>query len=105
MPTLYYDVILQTLIGERSGKMHLQFQNSRIKGLFHVFGNTQPVHGECDSHGNSTLKGKLVTLMNEYCYTATGQANQKYLDLIIRSDRGSFYLTGQTNPQAETAEE
>ena len=105
MSKLYYDVILKTMIGERSGKMQLQFQNTKITGLFHIFGKTQPVQGVLDSKGNCTLKGKLATLMNEYCYTASGQLSPNYLDLILQSERGSFNLTGHRNRQEDTIEE
>lgn len=94
MPDYQYDVLLETLLGERRGAMKLHVRHRRVDGYLKLFGHTEPVSGVVGKDGIYRLSGKFVTLMSEFYYMATGRADKEKLDLTIYGGRAVFRMTG-----------
>ena len=58
-----YDVILETSIGERHGKMDVSIRDKSIKGILRILKGEEPFEGIVDASGQCRISGNLSTLM------------------------------------------
>jgi hypothetical protein len=68
-----------------------------------ILGGTEPLHGEIDSDGACTLRGKLKTLMREINYIATGRVGAQTLELTVQGESNVFQITGTAYAGKEEA--
>lgn len=96
-----YDVVLETLLGQRKGTMQLVIDEEKVNGFLSILEKTEPCCGTMDHSGLCKLSGKIVTLLKEFAYTATGYIDEKHVDLILKSGKSIFQMTGTASSKME----
>ena len=89
-----YDVILETSIGKKYGKMDVSVKDKSIKGILHILKGEEPFEGIVDASGQCRISGNLSTLMRRIPYTATGTIGE-YIKLELISEKERFQLVGK----------
>ncbi len=96
-----YQVVMKTPLGNRSGSLELFFSEAKISGYFNILHSREPVSGEWNPDGTCHLAGKLVTLMSQFDFEATGHIQGDRLELTFRRGNSLFEITGIAATQAE----
>lgn len=94
VPEFTYDVVMQTLLGQRHGTMLMKVHGNKIDGFLNILGNRTPFQGELDNNGVCILSGCIKTLVRTIEYEATGSADEKEIDLTLHGQRDIFHLNG-----------
>ena len=89
-----YKIKMHTTIGKRYGKMIIQKTGNIIHGEMEVLQHKEPLEGMVDSDGKLQMKGKIVTLIKSFQYTAVGWMTPDEIKLKFMSDYGEFAITG-----------
>jgi hypothetical protein len=89
-----YDVIMQTILGERKGSIQMCMEGKRVTGILDILGHAEPFEGEIDPEGNCELRGRMITLVRNISYTATGKIREEELDLSVEEERNIFIMHG-----------
>ena len=92
---------METLLGQRPGRMRLTIKGTKIDGFLNILGNKNPFHGELDDNGAYVLFGRIKTLVRTIEYKATGSADEKRINLTLFGQRDGFHLTGTACTLAE----
>ena len=96
-----YKVELDTELGKRSGTMQLCVHGTRIEGFLSLLRHTEPLCGQINADGNCMLEGKIVTLLKEIAYKATGRIRRDTLLLKLRLGTSDCTLSGIAKDIAE----
>lgn len=94
MSEFNYDIVMETSLGQRCGKMMLIINGTKIDGFLNILGNKSPVHGELDDYGGCVLLGSIKTLVRTIEYVATGSADEKKINLTLCGQRDVFHVNG-----------
>lgn len=89
-----YKVELDTELGKRSGTMRFCVHGTRIEGVLSLLRHTEPFCGHVNADGSCTLEGKIVTLLKEIAYSATGKIYRDALQLKLRLGASDCTLSG-----------
>lgn len=89
-----YNVVLDTELGKRNGTMRLSIDGTEIDGYLSLLNNTEPCHGNINTDGYCSLHGKIVTLIKEIVYEATGYIREGEIVLTLRSGQNTFLMKG-----------
>lgn len=89
-----YIVELHTELGKRTGKLELCVKGKKINGFLSLLKHKEPVIGKLKRDGNCELKGKIITLIRENKYIATGKLKEKELSLNCKMGAMNYILTG-----------
>ena len=89
-----YNVVLDTELGKRNGTMQLSIDGTEIDGFLSLLNNTEPCHGKIGTDGHCSLHGKIVTLIKEMLFEATGYIRENEIVLTLQSGRNTFLLKG-----------
>lgn len=99
MKKYHYNVVLDTELGKRNGTMQLSVDGTDIDGFLSLLNNTEPCHGKIQNDGRCNLHGKIVTLMKEIVYDATGYIRENEIDLTLKSEKTIFRMKGTALPK------
>lgn len=89
-----YIVELHTELGKRKGELELYLEGRKISGFLSLLKHKEPVMGKLKRDGSCELKGKIITLIREKRYTATGKFHEKELFLKCKMGAADCLLTG-----------
>lgn len=89
-----YNVVLDTELGKRCGTMLLCIDGTEIDGFLSLLNSTQPCHGKLGTDGQCSLHGKIVTLLKEIVYEATGYIREGEIVLWLQSEKNTFQMKG-----------
>lgn len=89
-----YNVVLDTELGKRSGTMQLSIDGTEVDGFLSLLNNTEPCHGNIGADGHCNLHGKIVTLIKEMVYEATGYIREGEIVLMLQSGKNTFLMKG-----------
>lgn len=89
-----YNVVLDTELGKRNGTMQLSIEGTEIDGFLSLLNNTEPCHGNIGTDGHCNLHGKIVTLIKEMVYEATGYIREGEIVLTLQSGKSTFLMKG-----------
>jgi len=89
-----YDVILETPVGKRYGKMNVSIHDKNISGILHILKGAELFEGEIEDNGYCRIQGHLSTLMHRFPYYATGIIKDQ-LELKLICDKECFRLVGE----------
>lgn len=89
-----YKVVLDTELGEKIGTMQIMINENKIHGFLNLLKHTEPLYGNINTDGCCTLHGKIVTLIKEVDYTATGYIRANELMLGLKMGANSYLLKG-----------
>ncbi len=89
-----YNVVLDTELGKRKGKMQILVQGNKIEGILNLLKHTEPVYGNINTDGSCRLQGKIVTLIKEISYVATGYIRSDELYLKFKIGANNYLLKG-----------
>ena len=89
-----YIVILFTPLGERNGLLKLKISEAQINGYLNILGHTESIEGELKNGGACQLRGKIVTLMNEFYYEAVGRMDYNGIDLTLHGGHSELKMKG-----------
>lgn len=89
-----YDVILETSVGKRHGKMDVFIDNTKISGALRILKGEEAFCGEISHDGHCSISGNLATLMHNIPYTGTGTIGE-HIDLCLNSAKDCFRLVGK----------
>lgn len=89
-----YIVELHTELGKKKGILELCVKGKKIDGFLSLFKHREPVIGRFMKDGNCELKGKIITLIRENKYIATGKLQEKEVNLNFAIGKKSYPLTG-----------
>lgn len=89
-----YNVVLDTELGKRNGTMQLSIDGTEIDGVLSLLNNTEPCYGNIGSDGYCNLYGKIVTLIKEMFYEATGYISGNEIVLTLQSGKNTFLMKG-----------
>ena len=89
-----YNVCLQTPIGSRYGIMKVKKERSQIFGSLDVLRHSEPFSGTISEDGSCEITGKIVTLIRQLTYIATGKIIDGRLNLSISIGHNTFKMTG-----------
>ena len=90
----YYNVVLDTELGKRNGTMQLSIDGTEVDGFLSLLNNTEPFHGSISTDGHCNLHGKIVTLIKEMVYEATGYIREGEIVLMLQSGKNTFLMKG-----------
>lgn len=94
MKRYQYKVELDTELGKRSGTMQFCVRGTRIEGFLSLLRHTEPFCGRINADGSCMLEGKIVTLLKEIAYSATGKIQRDALQLKLRLGASDCTLRG-----------
>ena len=94
MKTYDYNVELDTELGKKNGTMRLCVRGAKVNGFLSLLTHTEPIFGKIGADGNCELEGKIVTLMKEIAYSATGKIRRDALMLKLRLGSSVCTLSG-----------
>ena len=94
-----YSVVLDTELGKRNGTMQLSVNGTSIDGFLSLLNNTESCHGIIQNDGRCLLQGKIVTLIKEIVYDATGYIRENEIALILKIEKNTFRLKGVALPK------
>ena len=89
-----YNIELNTELGKRFGTMQLFVDGTKINGFMSILKHTEPFFGDISTDGNCKLYGKIVTLIKEITYTATGKIHSEELYLNMQLGKSNYTLKG-----------
>ena len=89
-----YNVVLDTELGKRNGTMQLSIDGTEVDGFLSLLNSTEPCHGNIGTDGHCNLHGKIVTLLREIVYEATGYICESELVLMLQSEKNTFLMKG-----------
>lgn len=96
MEEYIYNVVLATELGNKSGTMRLFVNKTKISGFLSILKHTEPFYGYIDTDGITRLHGKIVTLIKEISYTASGKITKDSLTLNLQLEKSNYILRGIT---------
>lgn len=102
VPEFTYNVVMQTLLGQRHGTMLMKVHGNKIDGFLNILGSRTSFQGELDNNGGCILSGCIKTLVRTIEYAATGRADDEKIDLTLRGQRDIFYINGIACTSAES---
>lgn len=89
-----YDIRMRTPIGMRTGMLSVVQNEKSINGFLEILHHKEPFEGTIDGQGNCTFTGKMKTMFNTICYTATGRMDDKELRLVLTDEKHTFEVRG-----------
>lgn len=89
-----YKIELQTELGTKSGTMQLFIDGRKANGILTVLHHSEPFSGNINPDGSCTFRGKIVSLLNEICYVASGKLSGNELSLTVDLGKSSYPLYG-----------
>ncbi|MGM9664879.1 MAG: hypothetical protein ACI3XF_08590 [Eubacteriales bacterium] len=89
-----YNVVLDTELGKRNGTMQLSIDGTKIDGFLSLLNSTEPCCGNIGTDGRCSLHGKIVTLIKEMVYEATGYIREGEVVLKLQSGKNTFLMKG-----------
>lgn len=92
--TWEFDIIMQTQLGKRFGKMSAEVNDRSLNGTLSIFDHSEPFFGMIDEDGNCKINGKIITLMRTIEYVATGIISAQTVNLIMQGERNVFQIDG-----------
>lgn len=90
-----YNIILQTQLGDKHGKLQLNVQGHIVKGVIEILGNSSPCSGEIDKHGHCSLRGQLKTFMSTIGYSGEGYADSQKVNFELSDSQNRFFMIGE----------
>lgn len=81
-------------LGVKRGTLEIAINEDKINGLLTLLAHTEPVHGKINKNGKCKLYGKIVSLIKESNYTATGYINRANLNLDMKIGGYSYLMKG-----------
>lgn len=94
MPEYNYDIVLQTPIGDRQGKLTLRIEPPILKGICTLLGYSMPCTGKIDKSGHCTLRGQFKTFMSVIEYSGCGYADSKRVDFKLNDNDNHYRMIG-----------
>lgn len=94
MTETYYKVQMRTPLGVKHGNMLVKIHHDRLTGHLDIMKHSEPFSGTINETGSCMFTGRLVTLMRVVTYHAAGVIDEKHIDLLLRGERNTFYITG-----------
>ena len=94
MKKYHYTVVLDTELGKRNGSMQLSVDGTEIEGFLSLLNRTEPCYGNIENDGHCNLHGKIVTLIKEIVYEATGYIRDNEIILTLKSEKNTFHMKG-----------
>lgn len=89
-----YNITLDTELGAKNGTMQICINGNKANGILTLLRHSEPFFGDISSDGTCKLYGKIVTLMKEITFEATGKISKKTLRLNMHLDKSDYVLTG-----------
>lgn len=96
-----YDIFMQTMLGEKKGKLTAAIENGRLQGLLSLLGHTQPISGQVNEKGECSLSGAFTTLMNTVYFTATGFITPEGIRLTLKNGDQIYEMSGIPQKEAD----
>ena len=94
-----YNVVLKTELGKKNGTMQILINNNKVEGFLYLLKHTEPICGNINADGSCSLQGKIVTLIKEFTYTATGYIGGEELRLNFKIGLNNYLLKGILNKE------
>lgn len=91
----FYFINMAVPIGSRQGGLELNIQGESACGFLTLFSKTLPIEKGSCKDGRIHFSGKIQTLMYAMHYEAAGTLNDKEIDLIFATEKGSFPAAGK----------
>lgn len=89
-----YNVVLDAELGKRKGTMQILVKENKVEGFLNLLKHTEPIYGNINIDGSCRLQGKIVTLIREIAYIATGHIKSDELLLNFQIGTHSYLLKG-----------
>lgn len=89
-----YYVELNTELGKKVGTLQLFTHGAKADGFLTILQHREPFFGDINEDGTCRLQGKIVTLLHEIAYVATGEIDSEKLLLHMQMERANYVLTG-----------
>lgn len=67
---------------------------SKTNGFLTILQHKELFFGDINEDGTCCLQGKIVTLLHEIAYVATGEIDAENLLLHMQMERANYVLTG-----------
>lgn len=96
-----YDIVLQTQLGEKIGKLTLSFEENVIRGICSILGHSNPCTGSIDQQGKCKLYGQIRTFMSLISFSGTGSADSKGVNFSLSDGKNRFYMIGTVCKESE----
>lgn len=91
----FYNVTLTTPVGIRYGYLELNVEQDLISGWLDILNHKSQISGQILKNGTCKLTGTLISLMQNFNYTATGCFNTHSIELLLMGNKNNQYiLTG-----------
>lgn len=89
-----YRVEMNTELGRKKGTLQLSVCDSKVSGFLTILKHKEPFCGNIFADGSCRLQGKVVTLLQEMAYIATGNIDRESLLLHMRLGQSDYVLKG-----------
>ncbi len=90
-----YDVVMQTQLGNRIGKLSVSKKQKKVKGFLYILGYNNSLTGRVEENGMYELTGELVTLARTIPFLAEGYVDEKSVNLTLHCPNNTFYIAGK----------
>lgn len=81
-------------LGVKKGTLEISINEDKIKGLLTLLAHTEPVYGKINKNGKCKIYGKIVSLIKESKYIATGYINSDNLNLNMKIGSYRYPMIG-----------
>lgn len=89
-----YTVELDSELGKKFGAMQLFINGTEAYGFLTILKHSEPFYGVINDDGICNLHGKIVTLIKETEYIATGKIDSKGFKLDLQLGKEKYELNG-----------
>lgn len=89
-----YNIELLTELGKKTGTMQIFINGNKANGILTLLCRSEPFSGDVSADGSCRIQGKIVSLIRELAYVATGKISRDSLTLDMKLDKTSYVLKG-----------
>ena len=90
-----YDIVVETELGERRGRLALHREAEGCRGMLHLLRADNEIRGEITGDGTVRLAGRIRTLLQNIPFTAYGQLDAQRIALTLCYGRRRLPIHGE----------
>ena len=99
-----YRIVMKTLMGKKYGRLTLYETENGLSGNMDILGHRNELCGGTLTDGKCRFSGKFVTPLRNISFTAEGNVDEKQVNLLIRTEKFTMPVFGESEIETETDE-
>ena len=90
-----YDIVMQTPLGDKKGRMDLKTSLDRLSGHIYIMGRKNEFAGKVDGQGNCSISGSILSIVSSLDYSAKGRLSKEEIELTLYGRQAVFHIKGR----------